>query len=1032
MNTFFRSTSIAIALATLSFVSQAALAAPDDRPSFREFREQNSGIDRNAARKMFHQQFGRGAHAGSAASGISAVNPFDHVITVGPNGEAVCGGAILPSIDRGNIRVRNQSMQMLGNQFSRVNRGGEIDLGSSDKNIVLGRSLFGANDSISILVNGKETTLQAGAQVTAAEYVAVKQVLSGGGQQVALDRSGRASGGSVDLGALTNENDVMRASSLVVPKDVTTYGDFGRKSDFRLQGDLTNFGTVSTSSSDISVRGGGIHADNIYNNSGALISATGDLELRAAAKLTNAGTIDAMGTLTLSAASLSNTGNVSSSGDLNINSASVVNRGSLSSGGNLNLNSDGQLLVDNRKGTISANNAINVRDYSYAGTQDVYLVGGNLLSRELNLNSGLGVVNVDVNELTGSINETGTAAHVKANTSALNLGSICLTGDPTFFNTAGNILINGNIDVQEDLVFAAAGDILTADNITIRAGDATTGYNITFISGASFTSVTGTNTPNVGPISGAPPYSGAGSVTLSAKGSKAGGGIYLGINTLVTSRSTDNASNRNGGDISFFAFGKAQGVIKLDTATVESGGQLAGSHGDIVIASGANASELIPIALGAIDTTNQVDDAGLGGNLTVVNSAAIIQGGKTVTYNANGTLAPGGFFIAGTKLNKISAIQFSGDTLIAGDLTARGAGVIVDAPVTAFGTANAFATTALISTGNGPLLGFDGVTLATGKKGVISGGDPGSAFPFEVGGPFVVLNAPGGFVLAELVGTGGIFLTSTGAEFLDVTAPTLALFGDVSANTVVNLAAISFNFSSPVRAEQIYLSSLDPIVDGDYIGDFVGMVAPSIGTMGSPFVVNAAVKGFGFFTNDPTNSDAYITFSNSKSTNIFESGADNIVIRSVGSLTFLSNVEALSVLDIATTAGTITVGENVSLSAGTDLFLANSAAKGKIIFDEGSTVEALAKTAGLGNVSITLGAGGGSPIGDPANLSVNEVGTGVVSFLGLGLTSKGLSNSVNAINANVIISNTVSAKNILMSGNATITADPPAESVFVF
>ena len=64
---------------------------------------------------------------------------------------------------------------------------------------------------------------------------------------------------------------------------------------------------------------------------------------------------------------------------------------SSSNSGNVNFASAADLVVNNNKGTISAlNGAINVRDASYAGSGNSYVNGGDLLSRELNLNSGLG------------------------------------------------------------------------------------------------------------------------------------------------------------------------------------------------------------------------------------------------------------------------------------------------------------------------------------------------------------------------------------------------------------------------------------------------------------------------------------------------------------------------------------------------------------------------------------------------------------------------------------------------------------------
>ncbi len=74
-----------------------------------------------------------------------------------------------------------------------------------------------------------------------------------------------------------------------------------------------------------------------------------------------------------------------------------------------------------------------------------------------------------VNELTGVVNTSGSAAHVSANTADLILGTQCLFGDPTYYNT-GNIIIGGDIKVSDDLAIIAGGNITTNQNrVSIRS-----------------------------------------------------------------------------------------------------------------------------------------------------------------------------------------------------------------------------------------------------------------------------------------------------------------------------------------------------------------------------------------------------------------------------------------------------------------------------------------------------------------------------------------------------------------------------------
>ena len=324
LNASFVSRTLAIVALLLGVSDQAALSAPDDRVSFKEFKQQFEGVDRNALRRQFHQQYGRPA---------VSTKPLPTSIPV-PNFNAVdTNQSVFTTITRNakearEPRIKNQSIQELaGGLTTRVNRGVDLDLSSANRNIVLGKSLFDNNNAVEISIGGKSASYTAGSVVTAAEYVAVKQALSGG-QQVEVDRSGRAVGGTVDLGSLTSGNAVMKASNLVVPDNVTTIGDFAKGSDFRLNGELSNYGTVQVLSSDKGIRGGAIRANDISNHSGALISSSVDLHLDAARNLTNNGDILSTQGLTLSAGNqLTNTGRISSDGDLNVNGGSVTNRG---------------------------------------------------------------------------------------------------------------------------------------------------------------------------------------------------------------------------------------------------------------------------------------------------------------------------------------------------------------------------------------------------------------------------------------------------------------------------------------------------------------------------------------------------------------------------------------------------------------------------------------------------------------------------------------------------------------------------------
>lgn len=251
----------------------------------------------------------------------------------------------------------NQSVQQLDNNpIVKVNGGFSLDLTSAVESITLGSNLFKEQSSVTISVGGESKSLQAGSKVTAAEYVAAKQALVAGAQTVTLDADGRATGGSVDLSAMTSGNHTMKVEDLVVPVSVTASGDFGKGGDVRIEGDLINSGSINAYSSTGSVNAL-VRADNITNNAGADINSTvSDLTLQADRSFSNFGTINATGNLTVSAErSLTNTGTVIADGNLNVQSPNVSNTGTLASTtADVSFSSPvaKDLLINNYGGTI--------------------------------------------------------------------------------------------------------------------------------------------------------------------------------------------------------------------------------------------------------------------------------------------------------------------------------------------------------------------------------------------------------------------------------------------------------------------------------------------------------------------------------------------------------------------------------------------------------------------------------------------------------------------------------------------------------
>ena len=174
--------------------------------------------------------------------------------------------------DRHSSRHNFRSSQ-ISDSGSRVtiNGGVDIDLSSAEQNIKLGNRLFAGANSVTIDVGGVSKTFTAGSQVTAAEYVAARQVLSGGGQQLILNSAGGAVGGTVDFSAISSGSERVKVDDLSIPVNVSAYGDFSKTPLFSVTGDLNNAGIIYAYSSGNPHRGG-ISADNVTNESTGLIS----------------------------------------------------------------------------------------------------------------------------------------------------------------------------------------------------------------------------------------------------------------------------------------------------------------------------------------------------------------------------------------------------------------------------------------------------------------------------------------------------------------------------------------------------------------------------------------------------------------------------------------------------------------------------------------------------------------------------------------------------------------------------------------
>lgn len=679
------SLTVPMLLASSNLATGAALANDlgGRGEAWQQFRSENANLKGSALNHAFKEHWGGGNNSPvNDAVSSSILNANSNVINNINNSSS----ARLQLNDFGTkeefkayreaLRQQNISNQITqsiqstdSSRIVKVNSGFSLDLTSAVENITLGSNLFKEISSVTINVGGAEKTLQSGSKVTAAEYVAAKQALITGAQTVNLDGNGRATGGTVDLSAMTTGNASMKVDDLVVPVAVIASGDFGKGGDVRIQGDLINSGSINAYSSNGSANAV-LRADNITNNSGADINSTvSDLTLQADRNFSNFGTISATGNLTVSAEkTLTNNGSILADGNLNVISTNINNAGALGSSAS-SVNFGGvvgkDLVINNHGGTISAlNGAINLRDASYIDKNNTAVYGGDLLSKEVNIYTGGGTSDVFVNELTGVVSSTGSAAHVSANTDVLTLGSQCLVGDPTYYNT-GSIIIGGDFVVGEALAIIAGGNITSAVTpfLTIRAAETTgaqNGMDITLVAGAQ--------------VSGSLPNNSNVNRAVITGPSGTGGNIdFFGATAGIISSSGAGAESK-AGDVTLVAYGNGPGTGKVllgndfDVAANATGSDVTSTGGNINILAGSAIGTAIRV--GALSNSGSATGAGV---INVFNAQPEFDSGTEMVFNGVGQVTSGNKFVPSSSPSSADvfidkSIDSDGDvTVLAGN-----------------------------------------------------------------------------------------------------------------------------------------------------------------------------------------------------------------------------------------------------------------------------------------------------------------------------------------------------------------------------
>ena len=480
---------------------------------------------------------------------------------------------------------------------------------------------------------------------------------------------------------------VKELDSLSNTQSATTVIDFGKSNVLNISGVLQNFGTIYLVSSNPAILHGVLNAGKIVNNSGATISSVlpaGGLPgfdflvpnfsftLNASGNLINRGVISSAGSLSINAAQIinspamnaaANSASITAMANLNLNSmlGSVVNSGNIASlNGNVNITAPmgKDLIINNSSGIIQAlMGSVNLGDTLATVKQNVALLGGNLSARELNLNAACGTAIVNADEINAVLNVVANETHVMTASPTLHLGEISLSGDPTFFNTSGDIFIDSNlVFAGAPLAIVASGSILSAPGAgRIETG----GGDITMISGVSFYSSAGPSVTN--------PFA---SFTLTMNGpSLTGGKIDLSGADPITSLDS------GGGKILLMANnGATPGLIKLpDTVTVKSRG------GDILM-----------LATGIIAGTIDSSGSQKNGNISIYRNYNTGCPGCTITNSVfSGELPPS--FVENLPFEPVPQLAFWVDI---DGVKSGGGNILIFAEIFSVGTIDASASSA--------------------------------------------------------------------------------------------------------------------------------------------------------------------------------------------------------------------------------------------------------------------------------------------------------------------------------------------------
>jgi hypothetical protein len=547
-------------------------------------------------------------------------------------------------------------------------------------------------------------TVNSGDALTPAEHLALSQVLNTGSQSIALSGGGAAVGGSFNLSQLTS----VTPQNLTVPAGVTAIMNAVTHTNLNVVGNFTNSGSFYVFTSQAQSIQASIAAQNIFNQSGAVISsvlpgdlaaqlssqAPVDLTLRAVQSIVNEGTISSAGKLNLeSGTGLSNSGILQAFGNMQLHSGSgqFRNSGTISSStGNLKFTAGPTttLSLNNINGVLRSAGSIDFRTADYSNDKFTLVLGGVLDAPVINVNGGSGKVAVHASEIAGIINATGARVLLGVELGTMRAGNVSAAGAGTtainLYSLNGDVELHGDVvaDPRGTILIAASRDIVAkpgANKISVESTEG--GASIKLIAGGLFeSSFSGSN--KVGFLSSPDVRS-----SLSLSGiSATGGTIDLSSQNavgIISTRAT--AGNASGGAIVFNAFAGSSAnsgrILIPDSTTIRSGGHGTGSNGSVVLLAGAASGTSIDV--GGIDATG-----GTGGSDPADSARAMYlsnAAGRVSLRTAQPALTPGTKVaplfssIDGTQsiAGSLPLLNFRDASISSGSITSSGADVFV-------------------------------------------------------------------------------------------------------------------------------------------------------------------------------------------------------------------------------------------------------------------------------------------------------------------------------------------------------------------